>query len=40
MKIVSSIEKDHMCGVQFHPEKSHKSGLKILNNWINYYVKI
>ena len=40
MKIVSSIEKDHVCGVQFHPEKSHKSGLKILNNWINYYVKI
>ena len=31
--IVSSIESGSVFGVQFHPEKSHKNGLKILNNF-------
>ena len=34
-KIVCSIEKDNLFGTQFHPEKSHKSGLKIIENFIN-----
>lgn len=31
---VSSIKKDNIIGTQFHPEKSHKYGLKILQNFI------
>jgi imidazole glycerol phosphate synthase glutamine amidotransferase subunit len=32
---VSSIEKDNLYGVQFHPEKSREAGLKIFHNFIN-----
>jgi glutamine amidotransferase len=34
---VSALEKENIVGVQFHPEKSHKFGMKILNNFISYY---
>ena len=34
-KIVCSVEKDNLFGTQFHPEKSDKSGLKIISNFIN-----
>ena len=33
--IVCSVEKDNIFGTQFHPEKSDKTGLKIINNFIN-----
>ena len=33
--IVCSVEKENIFGTQFHPEKSDKIGLKILNNFIN-----
>ena len=33
--IVSSVEKENIFGTQFHPEKSDKIGLKIINNFIN-----
>lgn len=33
----AGIEKDNVLGVQFHPEKSHKFGMKILENYINNY---
>ena len=33
--IVCSIEKDNIFGTQFHPEKSDKTGLKIIDNFIN-----
>ena len=34
-KIVCSIEKDNLFGTQFHPEKSDKIGLKVIENFIN-----
>tara|TARA_A100000164_G_scaffold340043_1_gene335592 strand:- start:83 stop:709 length:627 start_codon:yes stop_codon:yes gene_type:complete len=34
-KIVCSVEKDNLFGTQFHPEKSDKAGLKIIDNFIN-----
>ena len=34
-KIVCSVEKDNIFGTQFHPEKSDKIGLKIIDNFIN-----
>ena len=34
-KVVCSVEKENIFGTQFHPEKSDKSGLKIINNFIN-----
>jgi len=33
-KIVCSVEKDNLFGTQFHPEKSDKIGLKIIENFI------
>ena len=33
-KIVCSIERDNLFGTQFHPEKSDKIGLKIIENFI------
>jgi glutamine amidotransferase len=33
-KIVCSVEKDNLFGTQFHPEKSDKIGLKIIDNFI------
>ena len=33
--IVCSVEKENIFGTQFHPEKSDKTGLKIIDNFIN-----
>ena len=33
-EIVSSVEKNNIFGTQFHPEKSDKDGLKIIENFI------
>ena len=33
--IVCSVEKENIFGTQFHPEKSDKAGLKIIENFIN-----
>jgi len=33
--IVCAIEKENIFGTQFHPEKSDKTGLKIIDNFIN-----
>ena len=32
---VSCIKKDNVFGLQFHPEKSHKYGMALLNNFVN-----
>ena len=34
-KFVSSIQKDNIYGVQFHPEKSRDAGIQLLKNFIN-----
>ena len=38
-KITTSIQYKNLYGVQFHPEKSSKDGIKIIKNFINQIKK-
>ena len=35
-EFVTVFQKNNIFGTQFHPEKSHEQGLKILTNFVNY----
>lgn len=34
VEFCSSIKKDNLCAVQFHPEKSSRAGIKFFKNWL------
>ena len=37
--IIVSIEKENIVGTQFHPEKSQKNGLVVLENFLKWEFK-
>lgn len=38
IRFASAIAKDNLFGIQFHPEKSHRQGMKLLENFVRWQV--
>ena len=36
-EFTASVQQENITGVQFHPEKSHKFGMKLYGNFVNLY---
>ena len=36
-EFASAVQKENIVGTQFHPEKSHKFGMKLLSNFVENF---
>jgi glutamine amidotransferase len=39
-EFVSSLHRNNILGTQFHPEKSHRRGMQIINNFYNHVMSL
>ena len=35
-ELTAAVIKDNIFGTQFHPEKSHSNGMKVIKNFLNW----